>query len=53
MLEKFGAGEGDSRGQNCWMASLTNGFEYEQTAGDGEGQEGVICCSPWDYKELG
>ena len=42
MLEKFGAGEGDSRGQNCWMASLTNGLEYEQTAGDGEGQEGMI-----------
>ena len=30
-----------------------NGFEFEQALGEGEGQEGMICCSPWDYKELG
>ena len=30
-----------------------NGFEFEQALGEGEGQEGVICCSPWDYEELG
>ena len=29
-----------------------NGFEFEQALGDGEGQECVIRCSPWDYKEL-
>ena len=32
---------------------LLNGHEFEQTPGDGEGQGGVSCCSPWDRKELG
>ena len=26
---------------------LINGHESEQTAGDGEGQGGLACCSPW------
>ena len=25
-----------------------NGHELGQTLGDGEGQEGLACCSPWD-----
>ena len=24
-----------------------NGHEFEQTLGDGEGQEGLACCSSW------
>ena len=24
-----------------------NGLEFEQTLGDGEGQESLACCSPW------
>ena len=28
-----------------------NGHEFEQTPGDGEGQESLECCSPWGYKE--
>ena len=24
-----------------------NGHELEQTSGDGEGQVGLACCSPW------
>ena len=24
-----------------------NGKESEQTLGDGEGQESLVCCSPW------
>ena len=28
-----------------------NGHEFEQTPGDGEGQEGLVCCSPWGHKE--
>ena len=26
--------------------------EFEQTPGDGEGQESLACCGPWDQKEL-
>ena len=29
-----------------------NGHELGQTLGDGEGQEGLVCCSPWGCKEL-
>ena len=25
--------------------------EFEQTSGDGEGQRGLACCSPWGHKE--
>ena len=28
-----------------------NGDEPEQTPGDGEGQGGLVCCSPWGHKE--
>ena len=26
--------------------------EFEQAPGDGEGQGGLACCSPWGHKEL-
>ena len=28
-----------------------NGHEFEQTLGDGDGQGGLACCSPWGHKE--
>ena len=34
-----------------WCHQL-NGHEFEQTPGDGEGQAGLACCSPWGCKEL-
>ena len=33
------------------MASLTQWHEFEQTAGDSEGQKSLACCSPWGHKE--
>ena len=29
-----------------------NGREFEQALGDGEGQESLVCCSPWGCGEL-
>ena len=29
-----------------------NGHEYEQTLGEGEGQESLGCCIPWGCKKL-
>ena len=29
-----------------------NGHEFEQTPRDGEAQRSLVCCSPWDRKEL-
>ena len=34
-----------------WHHRLT-GHEFEQALGDGEGQGGLVCCSPWGHKEL-
>ena len=33
------------------MASLTNGHEFEQALGVGDGQGCLVCCSPWGHKE--
>ena len=33
-----------------WHHQL-NGHEFEQPLGDGEGQESLVCCSPWGCKE--
>ena len=29
-----------------------NEHELAQTPGDGEGQGGLVCCSPWGHKKL-
>ena len=34
-----------------WHQQL-NGHGFEQTLGDGEGQRGLVVCSPWGCKEL-
>ena len=31
---------------------LLYGHEFDQALGDGEGQGSLVCCSPWDHKEL-
>ena len=33
-----------------WYRQI-NGHEFEQAPGDGDGQGGLVCCSPWGYKE--
>ena len=33
-----------------WHHRLS-GHEFEQTAGDTEGQRSLTCCSPWGRKE--
>ena len=44
-------GEGDDRGWDGWMASLTQWLEFEHILGDSEGQVSLECCSPWGHKE--
>ena len=34
-----------------WHHQL-DGHEFEQALGDGDGQGGLVCCSPWGRKEL-
>ena len=33
-----------------WQSPM-NGHEIGQFWGDGEGQRGLACCSPWGHKE--
>ena len=57
-LEKtliLGRTEGRRKGQQDEMVGWhhqLNGHELGQTPGDGEGQGGLACCSPWSHKEL-
>ena len=30
----------------------SNGHEFEQAVGIGDGQGSLVCCSPWGHKDL-
>ena len=45
-------GEGDDRGWDGWMASLTWWTWVWVGPGAGDGQGSLACCSPWGCKEL-
>ena len=50
--ERLKAGrEGDNRGWDGWMASLTWWTWVWVNLGVGDGQGGLVCCSPWGRKE--
>ena len=42
-----GMTEDEMAGWHHWL----NGYEFEQTPGDGEGQGSLVCCGPWGLKE--
>ena len=45
--DEKGMTEDEMVGWDHWL----NGQEFEQTPGDSEGQERLVCCSLWDCKE--
>ena len=45
--EEKGTTEDEMVGWHHWL----NGHTYEQAPEDGEGQESLMCCSPWSRKE--
>ena len=45
--EEKGPTEDEMVGWHHWL----DGHEFEQAPGDGEGQGGLACCSPWGCKE--
>ena len=47
--EEKGTTEDTMAGWHYWL----NGHEFEQPLGNSEGQNSLVCCSPWDRKELG
>ena len=44
-------GEGDDRGWDGWMASLTQWMWVWVNSGVGDGQGGLVCCDSWGCKE--
>ena len=46
--ERLRASEDEKARQHHWCRE----HELGQTLGDGKGQEGLVCCSPWGHKEL-
>ena len=44
-------GEGDDRGQDDWMASLTQWTWVWAYSKRWDGQGSLVCCSPWGCKE--
>ena len=46
--EEKGMTEDEMVGEHHWLAE----HEFEQAPGVGHGQGSVVCCSPWDPKEL-
>ena len=51
MLGKIEGKRRRGRQRMRWLDGITNS-EFEQALGDGEGQESLVCCSPWSCKEL-
>ena len=45
-------GEGDDRRPDFWIATPTNGHEFEQALGDDEGQRSLASCNQWGHKKL-
>ena len=45
-------GEGEDRGWDGWMASPTRWTWVWVNSGSSDGQESLVCCSPWGRKEL-
>ena len=54
MLQKIEIkGEEGGRRLDVRQHHRLNGLEFEQTPGDSEEQESLVCCSAWGHKELG
>ena len=47
--KRLKAGEGDDRGWDGWMSSLTQRTWVWAWVGDGQG--GLVCCSLWSHRE--
>ena len=46
--EEKGMTEEEMLGWHHWL----DGHEFKQAPGVGDGQGGLVCCSPWGHKEL-
>ena len=47
----WGQKKGTTESEMIGWHHRLNGYEFEQTQGDSEGQGGLVCCSPWGCRE--
>ena len=52
MLRKIEDRRRRGRQRMKWLDGITDSVDIEQALGDGEGQGGQACCSPWGHREL-
>ena len=52
MLRKIEDRRRRGRQRMKWLDGITDSVDIEQAFGDGEGQGGQACCSPWGHREL-
>ena len=54
MLGKIESRKRRGRKRMRWLDGISEAMDVklEQTLGDGDGQGGLACCSPWGRKEL-
>ena len=45
-------GEGTTEDEMIGWHHQLNRHEFQQALGIGDGQESLVCCSPWGHKEL-
>ena len=43
--------KGTTEDEMVWWCHWFNGHEFQQALGVGDGQGGLVCCSPWGCKE--
>ena len=51
MLGKIEGGRRRQQDKMVEWHHRLNGYEFEQSPGDREGQGSLECCSPWGHKE--
>ena len=51
MLGKIEAEEGTTEDEMIGWHHRLNGHGFGRTLGVGDGQGGLVCCSPWGHKE--
>ena len=52
MLKDWRQEKGMTEDEMVWWHHWLSGHDFEQPSGDDEGQGSLVCCSPWDHKEL-